>query len=270
MQPVLNILVFIAVLASLGANASAQPVQPPKDLVNSGKITYGVAATFAPFEYMEDGKLVGFDIELMDAIAKKMNLGVEIMNMEFKGLIPALQSNRIDIINSAMYIRPEREEQVDFVPYLTVGNEILVRAKNPKGIQSRADMCGSKIAVTLGGFQEKLAREDDDNCKKAGKPGVDVMTFPTAQDAALAVKTARADAIYNSTPGAYKQVQELPNDFAVAGKTFGPFAKIGIAVRKSDTQMKGAIAAALAAVKADGVIDRLLTKYGMPASAKLD
>src|SRR5207248_4420045 len=98
MQPMLSVLAVIAVLASLEASASAQPVQPPKDLVNSGKITYGVAATFAPFEYMEEGKLLGFDIELMDAIAKKMSLGVEIMNMEFKGLIPALQSNRIDVI----------------------------------------------------------------------------------------------------------------------------------------------------------------------------
>jgi polar amino acid transport system substrate-binding protein len=270
MQPLLKVLAVIAVLASLVATAPGQPVQPPKDLVNSGKITYGVAATFAPFEYMEDGKLVGFDIELMDAIARKMSLGVEIMNMEFKGLIPALQSSRIDIINSGMYIRPEREEQVDFVPYLTVGNEIVVQAKNPKHIYSRADMCGTKIAVTLGGFQERLAREDNDNCKKAEKQGVEVMTFPTAQDAALAVKTGRADAIYNSTPGAYKQVQELPNDFAVASKTFGPFANIGIAVRKGDVQMKEAVATALAAVKADGVVDRLLAKYGMPASAKLD
>jgi polar amino acid transport system substrate-binding protein len=258
-----------AVTVSWISSASAQAA-PPKEIVNPGKLSYGVAATFAPFEYMQDGKLVGFDIEMVEAMAKKMGLGVEIMNMEFKGLIPALQSKRIDIINSAMYIRPEREEQVDFVPYLTVGNEIVVQAKNPKKINSREDMCGVKVAVTLGGFQEKLAREDDENCRKAGKPGTDVMTFPTAQDAALALKNGRADAIYNGTPGAYKQVQELPNDFAIAGKTFGPFAKIGIAVRKGDTQMKEAMTAALVAIKADGVIDQLLKKYGMPASSRLD
>jgi polar amino acid transport system substrate-binding protein len=258
-----------AVTVSLISDASAQAA-PPKEVVNPGKLSYGVAATFAPFEYMQDGKLVGFDIEMVEAMAKKMGLGVEIMNMEFKGLIPALQSKRIDIINSAMYIRPEREEQVDFVPYLTVGNEIVVQAKNPKKISSREDMCGIKVAVTLGGFQEKLAREDDENCRKAGKSGTEVMTFPTAQDAALALKNGRADAIYNGTPGAYKQVQELPNDFAIAGKTFGPFAKIGIAVRKGDTQMKEAMTAALVAIKADGVIDQLLKKYGMPASSRLD
>src|SRR5262245_63977161 len=93
-------------------------VAPPKELVNAGKITYGVAATFAPFEYMQDGKLVGLDIEMLDAMAKAMGLSAEAMNMEFKGLIPALQSKRIDIINSGMYIRPEREEPVDFVHYL--------------------------------------------------------------------------------------------------------------------------------------------------------
>ncbi len=258
-----------ALAIGLVSSAVAQ-VAPPKETVNAGKITYGVAATYAPFEYMQDGKLVGLDIEMLEAMAKKMGLGVEVMNMEFKGLIPALQSKRIDIINSAMYIRPEREEQVDFVPYLTVGNEIVVQAKNPKGIKSRAEMCGVKVAVTLGGFQEKLAREDDETCKKAGKAGVEVMTFPTAQDAALALKNGRADAIFNSTPGAYKQVQELPNDYAVAGKTFGPFAKIGIAVRKGDAGTKEAIAKALAAIKAEGVLDRLLKKYGMPADAKLD
>jgi polar amino acid transport system substrate-binding protein len=262
---------LVGALTALGfAGGAMAQATAPKEIVNAGKLTYGVAATFAPFEYMQDGKLVGFDIEMMEAMANKMGLGVEVMNMEFKGLIPALQSKRIDIINSAMYIRPEREEQVDFVPYLTVGNEMVVQAKNPKGIKSREDMCGVKIAVTLGGFQEKLAREDDDNCKKAGKPAVEVMTFPTAQDAALALKNGRADAIYNGTPGAYKQVQELPADFSIAGSTFGPFAKIGIAVRKGDAQMKQAMTAALAAVKTDGVIDQLLKKYGMPAAAKLD
>ena len=141
---------------SLAADLSAAT------LVEKGTLTYGVAATFAPFEFQKDGALTGFDIDMISLLGKKLGAEPKPMNMEFKGLIPALQSKRIDIINSGMYIRPEREEQVDFIPYLTVGNEIVVQAKNPKGIKSREDMCGVKIAVTLGGFQEKLAREDDE------------------------------------------------------------------------------------------------------------
>src|SRR5437016_2259765 len=102
---VLKGLVAAAALAAMIAGAAAQgsgQVTPPKGIANAGKITYGVAATFAPFEYMQDGKLVGLDIEMLDAMAKAMGLSAEAMNMEFKGLIPALQSKRIDIINSAM------------------------------------------------------------------------------------------------------------------------------------------------------------------------
>lgn len=261
-------LVGMVLLGSM-SSADAQ-VPPPKDLIAPGKITYALVGTFAPFQYMQDGKLVGLDIDLIDAMAKKMGLTPAPMTMEFKGLIPALQSKRVDIINAAMYIRPEREEQVDFVPYVSVGNELVIQAKNPKGITGRENMCGANVAVTLGGFQEKLAREDDENCRKAGKAGVNVMTFPTAQDAALALKNGRADAIYNSTPGAYKQVQELPNDYKIAGKTFGPFATVGFAVRKGDAAMKDALTKSFAAIKADGTFDAILKKNGMPASSKLD
>ena len=188
------------------------------------------------------------------------------MNMEFKGLIPALQSKRIDIINSAMYIRAEREEQVDFVPYMTVGNEIVVQAKNPEGHHRAATTCVAarrrRDARRLPG---ELAREDDENCRKAGKAGVNVMTFPTAQDAALALKNGRADAIYNSTPGAYKQVQELPNDYAIAGKTFGPFAKIGIAVRKGDAAHEGGGRQGARGNHGRRHLMQLLKKNGMPA-----
>lgn len=268
-QTIVSSALASVVLMGSMSGASAQ-VPPPKDLVAPGKVTYALVGTFAPFQYMQDAKLVGLDIDLIDAMARKMGLAPVPMTMEFKGLIPALQSKRVDIINAAMYIRPEREEQVDFVPYVSVGNEIVVNVKNPKGITGRENMCGANVAVTLGGFQEKLAREDDENCKKAGKAGVNVMTFPTAQDAALALKNGRADAIYNSTPGAYKQVQELPNDYKIAGKTFGPFATVGFAVRKGDAAMKEAMTKSLAAIKADGTFDAILKKNSMPASSKLD
>jgi ABC-type amino acid transport substrate-binding protein len=67
-----------------------------------------------------------------------------------------------------------------------------------------------------------------------------------------------------------EQVQELPNDYKIAGKTFGPFAKVGFAVRKGDATMKDAMAASLAAIKADGKFDAILKKHGMPMGSKLD
>jgi polar amino acid transport system substrate-binding protein len=255
----------------IGASASpskAAEVMAPSSLTNSGQLTYAVAATFAPFEYMENGKLTGFDIDMITEISKRMGLDPNPMNMEFKGLIPSLQGKRADIINSGMYIKPERAAVVDFIPYMRVGNQLVVAAGNPKNVQGQDDLCGLKIAVTLGGFQEGLAKEQGTKCVAAGKKETEVLTYPSAQDAALVLKQGRADAIFNSTPGAVKQVTALPDVYAIGGKSFGPYFLVGIALRKGDTEMKKAVEAGLKSIQADGTFDALLKKYNFPKEAK--
>jgi polar amino acid transport system substrate-binding protein len=252
--------------AALGAapQAGAQPA-----LIAPGKLTYGVAATFAPFEYTKDGKLVGLDIELGDAIAGKMGLTAAPLSMEFAGLIPALLGSRIDVINSGMYINAKREEAVDFVPYLKIGNQIVVRKGNPAKIGSRADLCGKRVAVTLGGIEETYARQDAAKCKEAGKPDVTVMTLPTAQDSALSLRQGRADALFDSTPGAVKVTTELPDVYEIAGPSFEDGTRIGFAVRKGDAALKAALTKAVQEIVADGTYAKLMEKYGFPASLSL-
>ena len=257
-----------ALLASTSL-ALAQDVQPPADLVESGMLTYGVAATFAPYEYTVDGELTGFDIEFGLRLAEAMGLEVNPQNMEFNGLIPALQGGRLDIINSAMYINEERAEQVDFIPYMLVGNEIVVAKGNPSNIGSRDDLCGLTIAVTLGGIQERYAREDAERCAEAGEAEITVMTLPTAQDSALSVRQGRADAFFNSTPGAIIQVTELPDVFEIVGETFEATTQIGIAVRKGDEDTARAIREAIDVAVADGTYASLMEKYNLPPSVAL-
>jgi polar amino acid transport system substrate-binding protein len=254
---------------SLTLACTAVQAQGALGLVAPGKLTYGTAATFAPFEYMQDGKLVGFDIEFIGAIAKHMALAPAVLNIDFAGLIPALQGKRVDVINSGMYINPKRAEQVDFVPYMTIGNEIVVHAGNPLKIASRADLCGHRIAVTLGAIEEVYARQDVEACQKAGKPEPVVMTLPTAQDSALAVRQGRADALFDSSPGAAQMVSQLPDTFEVAGAPFEANTQVGIAVRKGDTALKDAIDAAMHEVVKDGTYAALLKKYNLPASSSI-
>ncbi len=238
-------------------------------LVDPGKLTYGVAASFAPFEYQKDGAFTGFDIDLGQAIAEKMHLSPAPLNMDFKGLIPALQGKRVDIVNSAMYMNPQRAEQVEFVPYMRIGNEILVRKGNPLKIGSRADLCGHRVAVTLGAIEETYARQDDAACQKAGKPALTILTLPTAQDSALSLAQGRADAMFDSTPGAVMLTTDRPDSYEVAGEPFEANTQVGIAVRKNDMAMKDAIAAALQEVVADGTYAKLLAKYHLPESGSL-
>ena len=256
-------------LAIVLACSPAPAQQPAVGLITAGKLTYGTAATFAPFEYSVDGKLTGFDIDFIEAIGKKLSLQPEALNMEFRGLIPALQGKRVDIINSAMYINPARSEQVDFVPYMKIGQQMVVKKGNPIGIKGRGDLCGRKVAVTLGGIQETYARQDAERCKAANKPEVTVMTFPTAQDSALSVRQGRADAYYESTAGVAKIVLERSDVFEAVGEVFEFGTQIGIAVRKGDTAMAQMIAGAIKQVVADGTYKSLMEKYNLPKDGSL-
>lgn len=269
MKRLLSILLLAAApLASL-SGATAQSLEGVK-LVEPGKLTYGVAASFMPFEYVVDGKLTGFDIDFIEEITKRLNLEPVAMNMEFKGLIPALIGGRIDIINSAMYINPARSEQVDFVPYLEIGNNVLVQAGNPKGITGRDDsICGKTIAVTLGGISESQARADNERCKGKGLGEVTVLTLPTAQDSALAVRQGRADANYESTPGAVMALSKMPGVFEIVGEPFEVNTQIGIAVPKGSERLQEILAAVIKSMVEDGSYDKLIAKWNLPPSVSL-
>jgi polar amino acid transport system substrate-binding protein len=261
---------FCGILPFLGAGPALSADLSGVSLVEKGTLTYGVAATFSPFEFTKDGQLAGFDIDMIGLLSKKLGVTTTPMNMEFKGLIVALQGSRLDIINSAMYINDQRASQVDFVPYLKLGTLVLVQAANPAKITGRDDtLCGKTVAVTLGGIQESYARADDKRCHDKGLAGMTVMTMPTAQDSALTVRQGRADAFYNSTPGAVELMDKVPGVYAVAGSEFENTTRIGMAVRKGDTAMKAALEAALKEIVADGSYKKLIETWKFPASVSL-
>jgi polar amino acid transport system substrate-binding protein len=169
-----------------------------------------------------------------------------------------------------MYMNPERAEQVDFVPYLQIGNQVIVSADNPKKITGRDNsLCGTSIAVTLGAIEETYARQDEKRCKEENLTAPNVLTFPTAQDAALAVAQGRADAFFDSTPGAVALMDKLPGKYKTVGAEFETHTKLGMATRKGDAAMKAQIETGLKELAADGSYKELIKKWNLPATVSL-
>lgn len=272
-----RLLVSIAVVALIvtacGDNetttVSAAPdgprVDPPSELLDAGVLTYGTAATFPPFEYQVEGELTGFDIEMIGILADYMGLETEVLDIDFDGLIPALQGGRIDVINSAMYVNPERAEQVDFVPYLLVGEAIVVPRGNPEAIETLPDqLSGLDVAVTRGAIGETYMEEFNEELVELGLDEMNILTFPTNQDALVAVQSGRADAFDTSIPGAAFLEEERPGEFEVA-TTFDLGTEIAIATRQDDTEMQRAIEEALAIFLEEGEYERLIDEYNLPS-----
>jgi polar amino acid transport system substrate-binding protein len=232
--------------------------------VSAGKFTWGLAATFPPFEYVKDGKTVGFDLDFAEAVAKQMGVTSDPQGFEFKGLIPALLGKRIDAVISGMYINPERLQVADFVPYILVGNQIVVRHGNPLHIDSPAALCGHKVAAPVGTAFELAAKRAGDDCKAADKPQIALLSLPGTTNCALALKEQRADAIIVSTPTAAALEAETPDAFDNGGPSYANETKIGIATLKGNDALHDALDKAVKAVVADGTYAALLKKWNFP------
>ncbi|MFJ8603084.1 ABC transporter substrate-binding protein [Streptomyces shenzhenensis] len=266
----LTVTMTIALSACGGSDTTttgSADVAPPQNLVSSGTLTYGTAATFPPFESKSSGGgLEGFDIDMIESLASSMGLRPKALDMDFDGLIPALAGRRTDIVNSAMYITDKRAAQVDFVPYLVIGEALLTPRGNPQKIgHVPEDLSGKTVAVTRGAIGETYMEEYNKELKKQGLATMKIMSLPSNQDAMLAVKSGRADAFDTSTPGAATTMAKS-KDYSIAA-TFKNDTKIGIAVRKGDTGTATAIRKALDLFVQSGEYRKLLKKYQLPAEA---
>jgi polar amino acid transport system substrate-binding protein len=260
------LVLMLTVLALLAPRAQAQT---PLPLVDTGKLTWGMAATFPPFESMQDGKLVGFDVDMVEAMAAKMKVESSPAPIEFKGLIPAILGNRIDTIVSGMYINEERKQVVDFIAYLRVGNQLLVAKGNPTHVTSVDDLCGRRMVVPVGTIYEKEAQAKAAECLTSGKPALTVMSLTSTAVGALSIKEGRADVLMATTSTDAALIHESPDAFETAGPTFENNTLLGIGVSKDKPALRDALDAAFKAITADGTVANLIKKYGLPADSAL-
>lgn len=255
--------VLLALILLLPVTVRAQA----PSLVSGGTITFGMSATFPPFEYIEDGKLVGFDIDLAALLAKRMALTSTVVTQDFSGLIPAVLGKRIDAIISGMYINAERSQVVDFVPYLLVGNQMLVRKGNPSGLSDLMSLCGHRVAAPVGTVFETSAKKAGAACVAAGKPELSLLSLTGTTTCALALSQDRADAIIVSTPTSVALIQNTPGAFEPAGDPFDNETKIGVAVSKDNPALESGLRAAMADLVADGSYTKLLARWKLPPSS---
>lgn len=236
----------------------------PPQLVGAGTLTWGTSPTFPPFEYMKDDKPVGFDVDMMAAIAGQLKLRSGVTPMAFTGLIPALEGKRLDLIVSGMYINPQRTQVIDMLPYVYVGTQVVVPQGNPKHVGGRDDLCGRTVAAPVGTVFETNAKQTSAACTAAGKPEINLLSLTGTVNCALALTQGRADAIIVSTPVVGALMTDTPGAYATAGAPWDTATQMGIGVRKSDPELKDAVQAALKAIIADGTYAALIKKWHLP------
>ncbi len=218
-------------------------------------LRFGTEPTFAPFEFQKEGgkEYTGFDMDLAQAIGKKIGAKVEIVSMGFDGLIPALNAGNIDAIAAGMSITPERAKNVEFsVPYYQSGLAVMVQKDN-KTIKGIENLKGKKIAVQIGTTGAMEAHKISQ---------AEIVEFNTNTEAALELKNGGVDAVINDLPVvAYFLHQGGGSAYAkIVGKTVSA-EDYGIAVKKGNKKLAEEINKAIAGLKKDGEYAKIYKKW---------
>lgn len=216
-------------------------------ILKNKKIRVAVDTTYPPMEFQaDDGKVMGLDIDLAREIAKILKIDIEFIVMPWDGILAGLQSNRYDVIMSSMNITEERSRQVNFVPYISMG-QIFVIKKSMPPLKNEKDLAGKIIAVQADTTSFTAA----ENFKKSGIAIKEIKSFIAATDAFSALKSNQAEVIVvDEAVGLYYTGLDQKT-FQVSGMATKS-EPIGIAVKKSDTKLLKALESAILTIKKNG------------------
>jgi polar amino acid transport system substrate-binding protein len=245
-------------------NPATPTVAPPNDLITSGVLTVGSDTTYPPQEYIDTttNKAAGFDVDLITAVAQRMGLQAKIVTTKFTTIIDDLAAKRFDVVISAVSVTPERQKKVDFVPYFTAGESLLVQMGNPHNIKSPADLCGLTVGVQDGTIEQSDLQTASKDCTSKGKPAIKLTVLQDQTAVVQLLANNRVVATYQDSPVTDYYIKQNPGHFEVGGSVIGAGPE-GIVIRKGDTSMFNAVQTAYNQLKADGTYHKLILKWGL-------
>ena len=241
----------------------------PADIKSAGKLTIGTDSSYAPNEYLDsDGKtVIGFDVDLFNAVAQKLNLKTEWTSATFDSIIPGVTTKKYNVGVSSFTINADRMKEVNMVSYFSAGTQWAAKAGvtiNPD------DVCGKKIAVQTATVQVDDLTARSKKCTDAGKAKITIDQYQAQSDATNAVVTGKDEAMLADSPVVAYAVKQTNGKLALVGDIYDS-APYGYVLPKDQADTMGAaIQGALKALIADGTYKTVLAKWGVDAGSITD
>jgi polar amino acid transport system substrate-binding protein len=254
--------------AAAPAVDEALAAKVPAEIKSDGKLLIGTDPTYAPNEFLDaDGKtVVGFDVDLFNAVAAKLGLETEWQPSKFADIIPGVQSGKYEAGVSSFTINDERKEQANMVGYFSAGTQWGAKTGNPAGVQPD-NACGKKVAVQTATVQETedLPQRNKD-CESAGNPAITIDSYQDQGQATAAVVSGKDDAFLADSPVIAYAVKQTNGQLELVGDIYDA-APYGYVIEKDQTEFAQAIADAVKALITDGTYKTILEKWGVQAGA---
>jgi polar amino acid transport system substrate-binding protein len=259
-----GLVVLTAPVGATARNQRSQETLSPPTISRAGELQFCSTIATPPIEYYTSSHVpTGTDVELGNAIAHELGLKAVWLNVSFSGIIPALEAHHCDAIMSDLYIKPTREGEVNFVPYMWASESVVVKAGDPDHITGMNNsLCGLSVATEVSTTAAEYVTKTSKACVKAGKKAIKVTDFPTPITALQQVALGRDAAMATTTANAAYYMKQSPGTYGFAG---APYGKIlcGIALNKGASKLEAAITQAFVQVFKSGEYKKIFQEFDL-------
>ena len=247
MKKLIALALALVMCLSLAACSAKGPTLA--EVKKSGKLIVATSPDFPPFEYLEDGKVVGIEVEIMELICAELGIELEIVQMDFDSVLVGIQAAKYDCGMSGITVTTEREKNMRFtIPYYNAAQVIVV--KEGSDIKTKADLEGKTVSVQTGTTAESGCIDE----------GISHQSFNANADAMAALTTGKVDAWVVDNLTAVQYVADADGLVILDEKmTEEPYA---FAFAYGSEDLVEAINEILEKYIADGTIAAIFEKYG--------
>jgi polar amino acid transport system substrate-binding protein len=229
------------------------------EIMERGKVVVATEAAYPPFEFIEDGEIVGFDKDVLDHVIAAWGVELEHLDVPFAGILTGLLQDKYDFVCTGLIMNPERTTKYAFTMPVAVAPVALLKRKGDANVTSVEDLSGLRIGgpVPPSGPMNVLTKYSEDlGDKGAGE----LIHFQSAPDEFLALANGQIDAAVETTLTIAEVMRKQPGSFEIVGEIGEPF-YYGWATRPEDTDLRDAINAEIKKLNESGELGRLQEKW---------
>jgi polar amino acid transport system substrate-binding protein len=221
----------------VSSNSSTSTESLFLEIKKRGKVTVGTEAAFEPFEFVQDGEIVGYGSDILAYIVKDLGVELEQMDLPWQGILPGLDAERFDFVATAVSITPERAEKYAFTVPIADGTVAILKRKGDDSIKSPEDIIGKIVGSQLSSGQMQSLNNYNDELKSTKGEGVkEIKEYVSYPEAYQDLATGRIDAVANSMANLSTVIKKQPDTFEIVD-TFGEPMWFSWVVRKGDDEL---------------------------------
>ncbi|MDC6176454.1 amino acid ABC transporter substrate-binding protein [Ralstonia solanacearum] len=235
------------------------------DIKKRGKLVVGTEAAYEPFEFVENGQVVGFGRDILVLMADKLGVELEQMNLPFQGLLPGLLSHKFDFVATSVSITPERAKRFAFSQPVGVVRPVLMARVDDTSITRDLDLAGKVLGTQMGSSSQPAAEQFEKTLKEQrGKGYADTKLFQAYPDVAIALSNKTVDVAFIPSNVAAIQMRKQPGAFKIVGEVGQPRLLAWVA-NPQDLEIRKFINDTLDELRASGKLTALEKKwFGAP------